>query len=96
MILDCLTDDVVWDMPGNFHHEGKEAFQKEIVSEAFTGLAIISISRMIEENDVVMAEGSVRCQFKTGNWLHAVFSDVFEMRGGKIKRLITYLTVLPE
>ena len=31
MILSCLTDDVVWDMPGNFHLTGKQAFDKEEV-----------------------------------------------------------------
>ena len=28
MILSCLTDDVVWDLPGAFHLEGKVAFDE--------------------------------------------------------------------
>ena len=36
-ILSCLTDDVVWDMPGAFHLVGKDAFDKEIENEAFVG-----------------------------------------------------------
>lgn len=46
---------------------------------------------MTEENDVVVAEGSVRAQRTTGGVLNAVFCDVFVMRGGKIAQLITYL-----
>lgn len=29
-ILSCLTDDVIWEMPGVYHHSGKAAFDKEI------------------------------------------------------------------
>jgi uncharacterized protein len=95
-ILSCLTDDVEWLMPGAFHLTGKDAFDKEIENEAFTGCPIVTISRMIEENDVVMAEGTVRSTWKDGRAFNAVFSDVFEMQNAKIKRLITYLIPLNE
>jgi len=91
MILGCLTDDVVWDMPGAFHLTGKAAFDREIENPAFVGSPTITISRMTEENDVVVAEGAVRAQRATGGVLNAVFCDVFVMRGGKIAQLITYL-----
>ena len=32
-ILACLTDDIVWEMPGIYRHVGKEAFDKEIENE---------------------------------------------------------------
>ena len=51
---------------------------------------------MVEENDVVMAEGTVRAAWKGGGVLEAVFCDAFEMEGGKIKRLISYLVMLTE
>ncbi len=90
-ILSCLTDDIEWEMPGAFHLIGKEAFDKEIENEAFVGSPTISITRMTEENDVVIAEGTVRAQRKSGGFLSAVFCDVFVMQRGNIKRLITYL-----
>lgn len=90
LILSCLTDDVEWEMPGAFHLIGKEAFDKEIENDAFVGSPTITITRMTEESDVVVAEGSVRTQRKSGGFLSAVFCDVFVMQGGKIKRLITY------
>ncbi|MGH8004387.1 MAG: nuclear transport factor 2 family protein [Limisphaerales bacterium] len=91
MILSCLTDDVVWDMPGAFHLIGKEAFDKEIENEAFVGRPAITVTRMTEENDVVVAEGSVRVARSAGGYLTAVFCDVFVMQSGKIKHLISYL-----
>lgn len=90
MILPCLTDDVVWIMPGVFEHKGKAAFDEEIENENFVGSPTIQIRRLTEENDVVVAEGSVQCQMKDGNFLDAVFCDVFEMSGGKIRRLTSY------
>ena len=90
LILSCLTDDVEWEMPGAFHLVGKEAFDREIENEAFVGSPTITITRMTEENDVVVAEGSVRTQRKADGFLSAVFCDVFVMQRGKIKRLTTY------
>jgi ketosteroid isomerase-like protein len=95
-ILSCLTDDVEWVMPGAFHLHGKDEFDKEIENEAFTGRPIVRLTRMTEENDVVVAEGTVRASFKNGSVLNAVFCDVFEMEGGLIKRLITYLLALEQ
>ena len=90
MVLSCLTDDVEWEMPGFFQLSGKEAFDKEIENEAFTGSPILVVTRMTEEKDVVIAEGSVRAQWKDGGFMDGVFCDVFVMEREKIKRLISY------
>lgn len=90
-ILSCLTEDIVWDMPGFFHLNGKQAFDKEIENDNFEGRPTIKITRMIEENDIVVAEGSVQSKIKAGGMLDAVFCDVFHMENGKIKHLTTYL-----
>lgn len=94
MILDCLTDDVVWKMPGVYMHNGKEEFDKEIENENFVGSPTIQVKRIIEENDIVIAEGAVQGKMKNGNSLNAVFCDVFEMTGGKIRCLTSYLMTL--
>jgi len=90
-ILSCLTDDVEWEIPGAFHVRGKEAFDKEIENEAFVGMPDITVTRLTEENDIVVAEGSVRAQKKDGQPLKLRFCDVFVMQAGKIKQLISYL-----
>ena len=93
-ILSCLTDDVEWDIPGMFHAVGKEEFDKEIENEAFVGSPTLTITRMTEENDVVIAEGTVRVKKREEGFLNAVFCDAFTMRDGKIKHLISYLMEL--
>ncbi|HZB14444.1 MAG TPA: nuclear transport factor 2 family protein [Chryseolinea sp.] len=94
MILDCLTDDVVWKMPGVYLHRGKGEFDKEIENENFIGSPTIQIKRFVEENDIVIAEGTVQGKMKNGNLLDAVFCDVFEMAGGKVRCLTSYLMTL--
>ena len=95
-ILSCLTDDVEWVIPGAFHLTGKVAFDKEIENDAFVGSPTIGVSRMTEEHDVVVAEGSVRCAKRDGGLLNAVFCDVFEMQDTKIRRLTSYLMEIKE
>jgi len=90
-ILACLTDDIIWEMPGIYQHVGKEAFDKEIENENFVGSPTIQIIKMIEENNIVIAEGAVQGAMKNGGILDAVFCDVFEMENSKIKKLTSYL-----
>ena len=93
-ILSCLTDDVEWEMPGYFDLRGKAAFDREIENEAFVGSPTITLTRLTEENDVVIAEGSVQAQRRDGGTLKALFADAFTMQDGRIKRLVTYLVNL--
>ncbi|RTY91800.1 nuclear transport factor 2 family protein [Flavobacterium sp. GT3R68] len=93
-ILSCLTDDVIWEMPGTYKHIGKEAFDGEIENDNFEGKPSIQVFRLVEENDVVIAEGAVQCQMKNGPMLNLVFCDVFLMKNGKIKQLTSYLMTL--
>lgn len=90
-ILDCLADDVEWVMPGAFHLTGKDAFDKEIENDAFVGRPTIAVTRMTEEDDVVVAEGSVTCARRDGGMLNAVFCDVFVMQDAKVRHLTSYL-----
>ena len=90
-ILSCLNDDVVWEMPGFFYHEGKAAFDNEIENPSADGHPEISITRLVEEGSIVVAEGSVKAKMRDGNELDAVFCDVFHFTDAKISKLTTYL-----
>ena len=61
------TDHVEWIIPGMFHHTGKEAFDSEIEYEAFVGSPSIGVDRLTEENDVVVAEDTVRSARRDGS-----------------------------
>ncbi len=90
-ILSCLTDDVEWVLPGVFHVHGKEEFNNHIVDEGFVPPPEIMVTRLLEDNDIVMAEGSVRAPRTDGTILNLVFCDVFEMRDARIRKLTSYL-----
>jgi uncharacterized protein len=91
LILSCLTDDVEWLIPGAFHTHGKAAFAEHIVDPGFEGRPQITVSQLIEEHDVVVAEGSVQAPRSDGAVMNLVFCDVFEMSGGQIRKLTSYL-----
>ncbi len=90
-ILSCLTEDIYWEVPGFFSVTGKQAFDKEIENDAFVGRPQITILSLVEENNIVIAEGTVQSLKKDSGILDAVFCDVFEMEYAKIKRLTSYL-----
>lgn len=90
-ILSCLTDDIVWEMPGYYLHKGKDAFDAEIENPHADGHPQIEIFRMIEDGNIVVAEGSVKAKLKGGNMIDAVFCDVFHFTGEKISKLTSYL-----
>jgi ketosteroid isomerase-like protein len=89
-ILACLTDDVTWDMPPYFSLSGKAAFDDAIENDASPGLPDIQLTRLIEEGDIVVAEGAVQAALKSGGRIDALFCDVFHFRGDKVCRLVTY------
>src|SRR3954470_5474618 len=70
MVLACLTDDVEWGIPGAFPISGKPDFDKKIGHDAFVGKPTISVTRLTEQDEVVVAEGAVSCAKKDGGTLH--------------------------
>jgi ketosteroid isomerase-like protein len=89
-ILSCLTDDVAWTMPGFFHLREKNSSITNRES-CFEGRPVITTMRLVEEGNIVVAEGAVKSKFKNGDLLDAVFCDVFHFRDGKINHLTSYL-----
>jgi ketosteroid isomerase-like protein len=89
-ILACLTDDVVWEMPPYFTLSGRTAFDGAIEHPAAPGRPDIQLTRLVEEGDVVVAEGAVQAALASGGRLDALFCDVFHFRDGRICRLMTY------
>jgi uncharacterized protein len=95
-ILGCLTDDIRWTVFGAFRLEGKEAYDAEIENPAFTGSPAVTITRMVEENDVIMAEMTLEAQRATGETMRAAMGEVFVFREGKIAERRAYVVELEE
>lgn len=93
-ILELLTEDVAWDLPGFRHLVGKEAFDGEIENDAFTGRPKLNLDRLIEEADTVIAIGDGEATQTSGDVHRFAFCDVFTFRGERIRRVESYLVAL--
>ena len=93
-ILSCLTDDVVWHVPGYRHLAGRAAFDGEIENEAFVGSPTLHVERLIEEGDAVVAVGTGTATRKDGITHRFAFCDVFTFRRDAICRVESYLVPL--
>ena len=94
-VLSCLTEEVErveWadGFPGSgVPLRGKAAFIQNIDRPADVTLRT-DTTRMTEEDNVVVAEGTVRIVKKEGAPATIRFCSVFEFEGGKVKRLTSF------
>lgn len=89
-VVSCLTDDVVWQPHGYKTIRGKDAFDAEIDNDGFHGAPALSIDRLIEEGDTVVATGGGSVAKKGGRRPAFAFCEVFTFSGDAISRLDTY------
>src|SRR6476620_11924205 len=71
-ILSCLKEDVIWEMAGSFNLKGKDQFDKEI-NNGWVRNPTIRISQLVEEGNIVVAEGTVKCKLKNGGFMVLCF-----------------------
>jgi ketosteroid isomerase-like protein len=93
-ILACLTDNVAWDLPGYTHLAGKAAFDQEIENEEFVGSPILTVDRLVEESETVVAIGDGEATRASGERHRFAFCDVFTFTGDEISRVESYLVPL--
>jgi hypothetical protein len=68
-----------------FFNNGKDEFDKEINNGWGDGNPTITISQLVEEGNIVVAEGTVKCKLKNGGFIDALFCEVFHFDNGKVK-----------
>jgi uncharacterized protein len=93
-ILSCLTDDVVWELPGYKSLAGKAAFDGEIENDDFEGSPTLTVNRLIEEGNNVVAIGVGEGARKAGGLMKFAFSTAFTFTDGKINRVESYVAPL--
>ncbi|MGH9917434.1 MAG: nuclear transport factor 2 family protein [Nitrososphaerales archaeon] len=87
-----LAEDVEWiewvdGVPASgARKQGKAAYIENYGDDKPEG----RISRMIEENNVIVAEGTVRIPKKDGSSLTVQYCDIYEVENGKVKRKSSY------
>jgi ketosteroid isomerase-like protein len=95
-ILSCLTDDIEWTVFGAFHLTGKEAYDAAIDGPGFVGPPRLEVVRMVEQDDVVMAELRGEAPRESGEVLRMSMAEVFGMRDGLIAERRAWVIPLQE
>ena len=96
-ILSCLTDDIEWTVFGAFHLNGKDAYDKAIDGAPdFIDPPELNVVRMVEQDNVVMAELTGTARRAAGGEMRMSMAEVFVMRDGKIAEGRAWVTVLKE
>ena len=96
MILDLLTEDVTWYLPGHATLEGKAAFDGEIANPAFEGKPKLRIDHLIEDGDKVVAIGEGKALFAGGDQFRFAYCDAFVFEGDLIRRVESYVVPLDQ
>jgi ketosteroid isomerase-like protein len=96
-ILACLTDDIEWTVFGAFHLVGKEAYDKAIDGPPeLIDPPELEVVRMVEQDDVVMAELTGTVKRAAGGEMRMSMAEVFVMRDGKIAERRAWVIELKE
>jgi uncharacterized protein len=90
MVLGCLADDVVWRIYGQATITGKDAFDGAIENDAFVGSPELTLHRLVEEDDTVVAIGCGRMTPRQGGPITFEFAEVFTFSGDVVRQLETY------
>jgi ketosteroid isomerase-like protein len=93
-----LADDVEWVEwadgvpPTGAITRGKAAFIQNYGNDQVRS----QITRMTEENNVVVAEGTVQITKKDGHTFAVRFCDIYEFENGKVKRKTSFGAVIKD
>jgi ketosteroid isomerase-like protein len=95
-ILSRLTDDIEWTVFGAYRVIGKKAYDEHITEPGFSSPPTLQIVRLVEEDDVVMAEMSGEVRRDDGQVLRMAMGEVFVMRDGLIRERRAFVVPLAE
>ncbi len=94
-VLACLTDDIVWRIPGVRTTHGKVEFDSEIENPAFEGSPELTVERTIVAGDVLVATGTGIGHHRRAGRFEFAFNDIFMFRDGLIAEIDSYVVALP-
>jgi uncharacterized protein len=96
-ILSCLTEDIEWTVFGGFRLTGKDAYDKAIDgAPEFVDPPELEVVRMVEQDDVVMAELTGVAKHAAGGEMRMSMAEVFVMRDAKIAERRAWVIELKE
>jgi ketosteroid isomerase-like protein len=96
-MLGLFTDDVErWEVGTDKRTHGKVEFENQVLPGPDVERLGIRIDKMIEEGDVVVAEGLAHIFKRDGETIVVQYCDIFEFEGEKVRRITAYGSVVSE
>lgn len=94
-IAEQVTDDIVWEMVGDFNLNGKQAFESSLQEMKGTETLDMQILNTIIDGKYAAVNGTMKIREATGNIRSFGFCDLYEFntREDKIRKMTSY--VLP-
>ncbi len=94
-MLDLFTEDIErWEVGAPKRTRGKPEFEKEVLPGPEVQRLGMRVDKMIEEGNVVVAEGTAQVHKKDGTTINIQFCDIFEFESDKIRRITAYGAVI--
>lgn len=94
-ILSMLTDDVVWNIHGHRHLQGKQDFDSEIENEAFQHSPALTIDRLIDAGETIVVPHVGETRQADGSPFRFAACDILTFTGDLISRVESYVVPLP-
>ena len=95
-ILGCLTDNIRWTVYGAYQLEGKRAYDEAIEGPGFVTPPKLDVVRMVEQDDVVMAELTGVVERRDDEPMRMSMAEVFVMRDRLIAERRAWVIELKE
>ena len=97
-ILDCMADDIVWEMVGANTNRGKVEIEKEMSSMKDIEMLEMKVDKIITHGKLASANGHFRMKEKGQEKAYS-FCDIYEFNGfkdQKISKMTSYVIPLKE
>lgn len=94
MVLDCLTDDVLWRIHGARTTSGKAEFDGEIEHPDFEGSPELTVDRTVEEGGVVVVTGVGAGRHRQAGPFRFAYTTLFTFRDGRIAEVDSFVVPL--
>lgn len=88
--LAFCTEDTQWKFVGDKILQGKEAV-RQWMTENYTEPPKFNVSNIIEENNFVVALGTITSKDENGKTIHSLYSDVWRFHNSKMAELNAFV-----
>ncbi|PRX47349.1 nuclear transport factor 2 family protein [Salegentibacter salegens] len=95
-VLDCMADDIVWEMIGGKTSNGKEEIEKEMAAMKDIEMLEMTMDKVITHGKTAAANGHFRMKHNGEEKAYG-FCDLYEFNGfkkAKIKKMTSYVILL--